>query len=214
MAPQEHRSRGAEVASASRSARLPPASTSAATTGSVQVIKQTVEAIAAAGIIGEYRRDVGVLAVTSADRLNAGWTAAQRERARGNSEAVSHVEALLGALPNTCLNLDLNFVRPMFAKSDMGMQRGTLAAALAIVVHHADNLSSVAPALEDMGRRHVGYGVTDAHYDSVGRALIQAIAEFHGQSFTPAIRDAWAAAYGAVASTMKAGAASGFRKSA
>jgi len=42
------------------------------------------EAIAAAGMIGEHRRDVGVLAVTSADRLNAGWTAAQRERARGN----------------------------------------------------------------------------------------------------------------------------------
>lgn len=60
------------------------------------------EAIAAAGMIGEYRRDVGVLAVTSADRLNAGWTAAQRERARGNREAVSHVEALLGRLPNTC----------------------------------------------------------------------------------------------------------------
>jgi pyruvate dehydrogenase E1 component len=60
------------------------------------------EAIAAAGIIGEYRRDVGVLAVTSADRLNAGWTAAQRERTRGNSEALSHVETLMGALPNTC----------------------------------------------------------------------------------------------------------------
>jgi pyruvate dehydrogenase E1 component len=60
------------------------------------------EAIAAAGIIGEYRRDVGVLAVTSADRLNAGWTAAQRERARGNAAAQSHVEALLDGLPQHC----------------------------------------------------------------------------------------------------------------
>ena len=122
-------------------------------------------------------------------------------------------DALTGRFYDALFRIDPS-VRPMFAKSDMGAQRGKLAAALAIVVHHADNLSSVAPALEDMGRRHVGYGVTDAHYDSVGRALIQAIAEFHGQSFTPAIRDAWAAAYGAVASTMKAGAASGFRKSA
>ncbi len=32
------------------------------------------EAIEAAGRIGEDRRDIGVLAVTSADRLNAGWT--------------------------------------------------------------------------------------------------------------------------------------------
>ena len=61
------------------------------------------EAIAAAGLIGEHRRDVGVLAVTSADRLNAGWTAAQRARARGNRAARSHIETLLGDLPRDCL---------------------------------------------------------------------------------------------------------------
>ncbi|OAV52139.1 transketolase [Rhizobium sp. WYCCWR10014] len=61
------------------------------------------EAIAAAGIIAEVRRDVGVLAVTSADRLNAGWTAAQRERARGNPRAQGHVETLLNSLPRDCV---------------------------------------------------------------------------------------------------------------
>ncbi|WP_299819900.1 transketolase [uncultured Jannaschia sp.] len=61
------------------------------------------EAIAAAGMIGEHRRDVAVLAVTSADRLNAGWTAAQRERARGNAGATSHAERLLGELPRHCV---------------------------------------------------------------------------------------------------------------
>ncbi|MDP5220761.1 1-deoxy-D-xylulose-5-phosphate synthase N-terminal domain-containing protein [Ruegeria sp. 2205SS24-7] len=60
------------------------------------------EAIAAAGIIGEHRRDIGVLAVTSSDRLNAGWTAAQRERARGNMAAQSHIETLFQDLPATC----------------------------------------------------------------------------------------------------------------
>lgn len=60
------------------------------------------EAIAAAGLAGEHRRDIGVLAVTSADRLHAGWTAAQRERARGNAEARSHVERLLAELPASC----------------------------------------------------------------------------------------------------------------
>ncbi|MBM1570015.1 transketolase, partial [Sulfitobacter mediterraneus] len=54
------------------------------------------------GTIAEGRRDVGVLAVTSADRLNAGWTAAQRARARGNAAAQSHVETLLSALPRDC----------------------------------------------------------------------------------------------------------------
>ncbi len=60
------------------------------------------EAIAAAGRIAEGRRDVGVLAVTSADRLNAGWTAARRARARGRDGATSHAERLMGQLPAHC----------------------------------------------------------------------------------------------------------------
>ncbi len=60
------------------------------------------EAIKAAGQLAGARRDVGVLAVTSADRLNAGWTAAQRARSRGNKAAQSHVERLLAGLPPHC----------------------------------------------------------------------------------------------------------------
>jgi pyruvate dehydrogenase E1 component len=60
------------------------------------------EAIAAAGRMGSARRDVGVLAITSADRLNAGWTAAQRARARGNRSAQSLIERIMAALPGHC----------------------------------------------------------------------------------------------------------------
>jgi len=60
------------------------------------------EAIAAVGLMAEDRRDVGLLAVTSADRLNAGWTAASRARERGLVEARSHIERLLGAVAPQC----------------------------------------------------------------------------------------------------------------
>jgi len=60
------------------------------------------EAIAAVGLMAEDRRDVGLLAVTSADRLNAGWTAAQRARERGLVHARSHIERLLAAVPPHC----------------------------------------------------------------------------------------------------------------
>ena len=60
------------------------------------------EVIEAAGLLGEGRRDIGVLAVTSADRLNAGWTAAQRARRRGVANARGHAEALLEGLPPHC----------------------------------------------------------------------------------------------------------------
>jgi pyruvate dehydrogenase E1 component len=52
--------------------------------------------------MAEDRRDVGLLAVTSADRLNAGWAAAQRARECGHIHARSHIERLLGAVPNHC----------------------------------------------------------------------------------------------------------------
>jgi pyruvate dehydrogenase E1 component len=52
--------------------------------------------------IAEDRRDVGLLAVTSADRLNAGWSAAQRARERGLVHARSHIERLLDGVPHHC----------------------------------------------------------------------------------------------------------------
>jgi pyruvate dehydrogenase E1 component len=44
-----------------------------------------------------------LLAVTSADRLNAGWTAARRARVRGHNGAQSHIERLLAPVPRDCL---------------------------------------------------------------------------------------------------------------
>jgi pyruvate dehydrogenase E1 component len=60
------------------------------------------EAIQAVGLMAEDRRDVGLLAVTSADRLNAGWTAAQRARERGLVNARAHIERLFADLPPHC----------------------------------------------------------------------------------------------------------------
>jgi pyruvate dehydrogenase E1 component len=60
------------------------------------------EAIEAVGLMAEDRRDVGLLAVTSADRLNAGWTAAQRAREHGLVHARSHIERLLADVPSHC----------------------------------------------------------------------------------------------------------------
>jgi len=60
------------------------------------------EAIAATGLLAEDRRDIGLLAVTSADRLHAGWSAALRAREIGRPNATSHVERVLSELPRHC----------------------------------------------------------------------------------------------------------------
>jgi len=60
------------------------------------------EAIKAVGLMGEDRRDIGLLAVTSADRLNAGWSAASHAREMSLVHAQSHVERLLANVPSHC----------------------------------------------------------------------------------------------------------------
>ena len=61
------------------------------------------EAIEATGFIGESRRDVGLLAITSVDRLHAGWTAARNlRRDRRGMQHLSHIEKMLAPLPRDC----------------------------------------------------------------------------------------------------------------
>ncbi len=60
------------------------------------------EAIEAVGLMAEDRPDAGLLAITSADRLNAGWTAASRARDHGLADARSHIERLLDDVPAGC----------------------------------------------------------------------------------------------------------------
>src|SRR5262249_42994923 len=61
------------------------------------------EAIEATGFLGESGRDVGLLAITSVDRLHAGWTGARKlRRDRRGLPHLSHIEKLLAPLPRDC----------------------------------------------------------------------------------------------------------------
>lgn len=60
------------------------------------------EAIEATGLLGESRRDIGLLAITSADRLHSGWSASRKLRRSGGPREPSHIERLLAPLPRDC----------------------------------------------------------------------------------------------------------------
>ena len=98
-------------------------------------------------------------------------------------------------------------VRPLFSGATMTDQRRKLAAAISLVVKSPNLPDTIVAALHDLGRKHVAYGVEDEHYEAVGTALITTLATALGPDFTPAARDAWVAAYGAVSGHMKTGAA-------
>jgi hemoglobin-like flavoprotein len=88
-------------------------------------------------------------------------------------------------------------------RGDMAEQRRKLMQMLVGAVKGLDHLDRLVPIVQDLGRRHAAYGVMDAHYDTVGSALLWTLEKGLGEAFTPEVKDAWAAVYGLLATTMK-----------
>lgn len=88
-------------------------------------------------------------------------------------------------------------------KGDMQAQGRKLMDMIAVAVRNVENLGAVLPAVEDLGRRHVAYGVTDAHYDTVAQALLDTLAKGLGADFTAETRAAWTELYQIIADAMK-----------
>jgi pyruvate dehydrogenase E1 component len=106
------------------------------------------EAIAAVGLLGEDRRDIGLLAVTSADRLNAGWNAACRAREAGNMAATCHVERLLAEVPGGAALVTVMDAHPA-TLGWLGSVRGHRTRALG--VEHFGQTGSIAELYREHG---------------------------------------------------------------
>jgi hemoglobin-like flavoprotein len=90
--------------------------------------------------------------------------------------------------------------------SDMESQKLKLMTMLGIAVGHLHNLNALIPAVQALGRRHVGYHVTPAMYLTVGQALIDTLAVGLGHTFTQDVKEAWIAVYGTLSKVMIAAA--------
>lgn len=97
-------------------------------------------------------------------------------------------------------------VKPLF-RGDMREQGAKLMKMITVAVNALDRLETIVPAVQDLGRRHVAYGVKDAHYDCVGTALLWTLEQGLADDFTPEVKEAWATVYGILADTMKTAAA-------
>ena len=97
--------------------------------------------------------------------------------------------------------------RPLFMPERMPEQRRKLVQALTAVVGGLDNLGALLPAIQERGRRHAGYGVTESHYRSVGAALLWTLEHELGPAWTEQAAAAWAEAYRAVSGAMRGAAA-------
>lgn len=86
--------------------------------------------------------------------------------------------------------------------SDMERQREKLVATLAFVVNGASDLDKLTGEVRALGRRHVDYGVELAHYGILRGVLVDTLAEYLGDDFTPEVQAAWAGLYDDLAEAM------------
>jgi hemoglobin-like flavoprotein len=97
-------------------------------------------------------------------------------------------------------------VRSLFP-DDLSAQKKKLMQMLATAVTNLHQVEKIIPAVQDLGRRHAGYGVTARHYEPVGAALLWTLEQGLGPAFTPQVKEAWTVTYATVAEVMKTAAA-------
>jgi hemoglobin-like flavoprotein len=88
-------------------------------------------------------------------------------------------------------------------KGDMKTQGRMLMQMIDYAVTCLDKPDALIPIIQDLGKRHVGYGVKGKDYETVGEALLWTLEQGLGKDFTPDVKEAWTEAYKLLSDTMK-----------
>jgi hemoglobin-like flavoprotein len=144
--------------------------------------------------IGRVVLDWSMITPEQSYRLRKSFAAVERQ---------SHVAALV--FYQRLFELDPG-LRPLF-KTDIEIQAEKLMDMLAAALSLLERPGELTETLEELGARHVAYGVKDEHYPTVGEALLAMLAAVLGPAFTAETREAWTRLYQLIATTMLRGAA-------
>lgn len=87
--------------------------------------------------------------------------------------------------------------------SDMTEQGRKLMHIIGVAVHGLNDPEALIPAVQDLGKRHVNYGVQEKDYEIVGKALMLTLEQGLGAAFTPQVQEAWSATYALLSGVMK-----------
>ena len=88
-------------------------------------------------------------------------------------------------------------------KGDVQAQGVKLMEMLTVALAALNDRDGLTSLLKRLGRRHAAYGVTDAHYDKVGEALLWTLRTSLGPAHTPDIARVWGSLYADIAETMR-----------
>jgi hemoglobin-like flavoprotein len=90
--------------------------------------------------------------------------------------------------------------------TDQKEQGRKLMQMISVAVNGLPKLDTIVPPVEDLGRRHLDYQVTEEMYDTVGEALLWTLGQGLGKAFTPEVEAAWTETYNTLAEVMKSAA--------
>jgi hemoglobin-like flavoprotein len=148
---------------------------------------------------------------------NSGWGIATPEYDQMTPEQVTMVQdSFKKVVPIAGTAADIFYdrlfeiapdVRSLFPH-DLAEQKKKLIAMLATAVTNLHQVDKIMGAVEDLGKRHVSYGVTAKQYEPVGAALLYTLEKGLGADFTPPVKSAWTEAYMTLAGVMQKAAAS------
>lgn len=117
------------------------------------------------------------------------------------------ISATAGALFYANLFEEAPHLKALF-KGDTGAQATKLMQMISAAVGKLNEFDALMPVLQQLGKRHAGYGVLSEHYAVVGASLLKTLEQGLGPAFTPETKAAWAAVYGVMAKVMTEAAAS------
>jgi hemoglobin-like flavoprotein len=130
-------------------------------------------------------------------------TPKQKELVQSTWKQVVPIADIAASLFYSCLFEIDPSTRPLFRSTNMEKQRQMLMQVIGVAVAGLDRLDALVGTIEDLGRRHAGYGVRDAHYDSVGAALLWTLEKGLGQAWNPEVAAAWIEVYGMLSGIMR-----------
>lgn len=116
-----------------------------------------------------------------------------------------HGSAITGAMYARLFQDD--HIKALFNQSNQGesgAQVHALAGAILGYAQNIDNLGALAPVVERIAYKHVGYHILPEHYPFVANALLAAIKDILGDAATDEILAAWGEAYWFLADILKA----------
>jgi serine phosphatase RsbU (regulator of sigma subunit) len=93
-------------------------------------------------------------------------------------------------------------VAPLFADVELVSQRKKLFATMTLVVSHLDRVDVVHPVLAELGKRHVGYGVTNGFYEAFEVTFLKTLAESLPSDWNRDLEASWRTALGQISQVM------------